>query len=367
MDATHSRTYLPASSQTPQALAGPDAWHGEQLRNESRWHFSLDTLDVAAIESAVVTLRRTAPNATWQDLRHQDDFPISLGLSKKLADVAHELEHGRGVANLSGLPVERYSDDVIGLIWMGLARHLGTPLPQDYRGLLMRDITDEQRDTDQAMGHVLRARDGSLFTSSKARTASNGPLRFHTDRADVVGLLCVHGAREGGVSKIASSVTVHNVLLSTRPDLARVLYEPYARSRHGEELGGEAQSYDLPVFGVRDGRFTSHYSRTYVEAAQELASVARMSPLQWEALDALAAVAEEVCFETTMAVGDMQFLNNHVIYHARTAYQDSPDSRRCLRRVWLSVPTSRALPVEHAVLWKNVEAGTLRGGIAPAK
>jgi alpha-ketoglutarate-dependent taurine dioxygenase len=36
--------------------------------------------------------------------------------------------------------------------------------------------------------------------------------------------------------------------------------------------------------------------------------------------------------------GDMQFLNNHVIMHARTAFEDYPEParRRDLIRVWLN-------------------------------
>ena len=35
--------------------------------------------------------------------------------------------------------------------------------------------------------------------------------------------------------------------------------------------------------------------------------------------------------------GDMQFLNNHIILHSRTAYQDhpEPERRRDLIRLWL--------------------------------
>jgi hypothetical protein len=35
-----------------------------------------------------------------------------------------------------------------------------------------------------------------------------------------------------------------------------------------------------------------------------------------------------------------------------------------LMRLWLSVPNSRALPEDHAVLWGDVGAGRPRGGIA---
>jgi hypothetical protein len=52
----------------------------------------------------------------------------------------------------------------------------------------------------------LQNQDGSSFLSSYARAVSNGVLRFHTDRTDVVGLLCVGQAREGGLSKVASTV-----------------------------------------------------------------------------------------------------------------------------------------------------------------
>jgi len=40
-----------------------------------------------------------------------------------------------------------------------------------------------------------------------------------------------------------------------------------------------------------------------------------------------------------LAPGDMQFLSNHTIAHARTAYQDfaDPAARRHLLRLWLSL------------------------------
>ena len=90
-----------------------------------------------------------------------------------------------------------------------------------------------------------------------------------------------------------------------------------------------------------------------------------MSDAQWEALDLLADVAAEVCMEMRLEPGDMQLLNNHVIYHARTAFADGA-ARRCLKRIWLSMPNSRALPADQAILWRDVNAGALRGGIVQA-
>jgi hypothetical protein len=82
-------------------------------------------------------------------------------------------------------------------------------------------------------------------------------------------------------------------------------------------------------------------------------------------MDLLAAVAEEVCLEAPFAAGDMQLLNNHVVYHARSAYADdrAAGRTRLLLRLWLSMPGSRALPEGHAALWGATGAGALRGGV----
>lgn len=346
----------------PKKIDGACDWIGAEIERDPRWRFTLSDDDIAELEHADAVLR--SGDRPWEEMS-RDDFPLD-GLARKLRRVQEELESGSGLARLSGLPLDRFAGR-LRHVWYGVGLHLGTPVSQDYRGLMMRDIEDKRQDTDALFGHELKTREGALFKSSKARTLSNGPLRFHTDRCDVVGLLCVRSAANGGVSRIASSVRVHNAMLERRPDLAALLYEPYQRSRQGEEYGGEKITYALPVFGQRDGRFTSHYSRTYVEAAGELDAQYKLTDPQVEALDMLADLAEEFCMSFHFQPGDMQFLNNHVIYHARTAYEGSEASQgRLLHRLWLSMPNSRALPEEQAVLWRNTGAGELRGGIAVA-
>ena len=347
----------------PQVIDGPEAWHGRDLAEDSRWQFRLEDEDIAELDAALQSAK--SRGLAWRDMKAKSDFPLEH-FAGKLDALAEELENGCGLVKLKGFPVERYDDADLNRIWYGVCLNIGTPIYQNYRGELLRDIVDEQVDTDAVNDNRLMARDGSVFHSSRARTASNGPLRFHTDRADVVGLFCIRQAAKGGISQLASSVRVSNEIIQRRPDLAELLFDVIHRSRHGEEKGGSEQIYGIPVFGIRDGKFTSHYSRTYVEAAQQLDSVPRMSDAQWEALDMLAAVAAEVCMEMSFEPGDMHLVNNHVIYHARTAYEDAPGDRRCLKRIWLSMPNSRALPEDQAVLWRNVEPGALRGGIAQA-
>jgi hypothetical protein len=301
---------------------------------------------------------------SWDELRSVDfPLPLTAGL---LADVADELENGCGMVQLRGLPVQRYSDIELRTLWFGLGLNLGRPLFQNRSGELMRAIHDEGADVGRRYGQV--EAEGRPFLSSYARTLSNGALRFHTDRCDVVGLLCVRQARSGGVSKLASAPAVHNAMLERRPDLAEALYRDVWRSRLGEEAGGEALAYPLPVFGQRDGRFTSHYSLTYIEAAQLMPGVPKLSDAQREAIDLLMALAEELSFEMRFAPGDIQLLNNHVVYHGRTPFADDPAGEgRLLLRLWLAMPNSRALPPGHEALWGSIEAGALRGGIGQAQ
>jgi hypothetical protein len=345
---------------TARAIAGPEAWRAEDLTRSTDWVREIPPEVVLELEEALHGLKRRG--LAWRDMRREDfAIPATAGF---LDGVSRELEHGRGVVLLRRLPVERYSEEELKQIYWGLGLHLGTPRCQNAHGELIGEVRDEVRRYGEVHQPGVVPAPGAPVTS-RYKARSSGPLRFHTDRADVVGLLCVRKARAGGISKIVSTVTISNEILRRRPDLHALLCQDYIRTREGEEMGGERSVYALPVFGVRDGRFTSQYSRTFVEAAQRVPGVPRLSAAQNEALDLLAEVAEEQCFTMSLEPGDIQLLNNHVIYHGRTAYEDDggSDSDRLLYRLWLSMPNSRALPAGFEVLWGSIEPGALRGGI----
>jgi Taurine catabolism dioxygenase TauD, TfdA family len=345
-------------------ITGACAWLGKDIARSTRWVRDLEPADIAEIEAALEGVERRG--LAWHEIRRAD-FPLP-NLGALLSDIAEELEDGCGMMKLRGLPVARYGEDQLRRLYFGLGSNLGTPVFQNRSGELMRFIRDEGAEVGKKYGQIERVRmaDGKPFLSSYARTLTNGPLRFHTDRTDVVALLCVRQAAKGGVSTICSSVSVMNEMLRRRPDLCALLFEPYYRSRHGEESETAENVYALPVFGVRDGRFTSHFSLTYIEAAQTVAGVPKMSAAQKEAVDMLLALAKELAFEMSFEPGDIQFLNSHVTYHGRTPFEDDAASGhdRLLMRLWLAMPNSRPLPKGQEVLWRNIDAGALRGGIA---
>ena len=249
----------------PRPIHGACDWRGEEMARSARSVRVLDGTSLAEIDAALGVAR--SAGVPWHGTT-REHFPLRA-LAAVLTDVARELEDGGGLVTLRGLPVERYSADELRQIWFGLGSHLGRPVYQNRRGELMREIRDEGRAVGERYGQIPAGSGGpGVVLSSYARTLSNGPLRFHTDRCDVVGLLCAGQARAGGISKLASSVAVHNEMIRRRPDLAAALYQDVYRSRFGEEADRHDVVYPLPVFGARDGKFTSHYSLTFIEIAQ---------------------------------------------------------------------------------------------------
>jgi len=152
-----------------------------------------------------------------------------------------------------------------------------------------------------------------------------------------------------------------------RSQLAAVLAEPFYTDRKGEIPEGKGPFYEMPVFHDHGGRITVYYVRDFIEAAQRMAEVPRLTALQIEAMDLLDELAEDPEFHLEIAFepGDMQFLHNHQILHARTAYEDHADIalRRHLLRLWLSTPEGRELPPAYAERYGEIAVGGLRGGI----
>jgi len=190
---------------------------------------------------------------------------------------------------------------------------------------------------------------------------------FHTDSCDVVGLLCLQPAKEGGRSAIVSSVSIFREIERRRPDLAAVLQRPFVIDRKGEVPAGKAGTYEMPIVHRFGGCLTTIYARDFIEAAQHRAEVPRLTPQQREAMDLMDEFANSADFRLDMDFrpGDMQFLHNHQILHARTAYVDwpEPEKRRHLLRLWLSARNGRPLPPVFAERYGEIRVGQRRGGI----
>jgi hypothetical protein len=345
-------------------IGGRAAWTGADLAADPSWVRRLDAAALAEIDAALSTIRTRdlSPPAI-----RAADFPLPT-LRPLLDDVARELEEGRGVVRISGLPVDRYTPDDLKRIFWGICTNLGTPLPQNTKGEILAEVRDET-----GTGAAVTGPDATgAVPSARARSRSTGPLRFHTDKCDVLALLCASNGIAGGESRIVSTIAIHDALAARRPDLLEVLYRDFHRMRPADEEG-EGHSdrvFTMPVFARGpDGEFTSQYSRTYVEMAHAEPGVPPLKPEQVEAMDMLAALGDELCLQLPFEPGQIQLMNQHVTYHGRTAYADDAASgaSRVLMRIWLSMPNSRPLPAGHVVQWGNIAPGAVRGGAVPGR
>lgn len=340
-------------------IGGAAAWRGgDELAARGFWPRRLTTAEIAALDTALVAVKAAGRQVPAIAQQH---FAIPA-LAPLLADLTEELERGAGVVRVSGLPVERLSREDLRTLFWGLCANVGTPLFQNTTGEVLAEVKDET-----GQGIAVTGTDGGPVPSARARSRSTGPLRFHTDKCDLLCLLCASNGIAGGVSRVVSTIAIHDAMARRRPDLLAVLYEDFWRMRPADEEGGQHADriFPMPVFArAADGAFTSQYSRTYVEMAHAEPGVPPLRPEQIEAMDMLATLAEELCAEAPFTPGDIQLLNQHVTYHGRTAYADdaAAGAHRVLLRIWLAVPFSRALPEGHRVQWGATEAGALRGG-----
>jgi Taurine catabolism dioxygenase TauD, TfdA family len=332
------------------------AWRGADLEASYAWRRRLTGAEIAALERAT-DAASSAPCPGFGPAA----FPVPE-LAPLFAWMAQQLEHGPGVVRLSGLPIDRFSRDALRRLFWGFCVNLGTPIYQTSAGEVLGEVKDETG-TGAALSYD--SGQGALI-SARTVARSTGALRFHTDKCDLLSLLCASNAIAGGVSKIVSSVTIHNEMARRRPDLLREFYLPFWRMRPSDEEGDRPDRvFPMPVFArAADGSFTSQYSRTYINQAQEVADVPRLTDAQNAAMDLLHEIGEEVCLFAPFEPGDMQFLTQHVTYHGRTAFENDPatGASRVLLRIWLSAPFTRMLPDGHAVQWGDTRPGALRGG-----
>ena len=307
------------------ALDTPDAWLGPDMAARADWRYSFTPSDIAELLAA----QRQAAGKdmlAWT----RDDFPLPT-LSPKIADWMRELDRGRGFILLRGFPVEEQSEAVCAGAYWGLGLHMGRAVSQNTDG----DVIGHVRDT----GADPNAYGVRLY---KTRAEQD----FHTDGADVIGLFCLRPAKRGGVSRIASSPAIFNRMLRERPDLTRVLFEPFPFDTQGQHKPGGRPWFDLPLCRFEEGRLRTFFIPWYIRESQQHPAAPRLSQAQQEAIAFIETAANDPAayLDMDFRAGDMQFLKNASILHKRTAYEDwdEPDRKRHLLRLWLVEPTFTA-------------------------
>lgn len=322
-----------SANRTYARVADASAWKGETLQASSAWLTQVSAENVRDLEAALASVRRRG--IATEDVG-REDFAIP-SLQDRLADIARDIESGCGFALLRGLPVERWGPVDATAIYWGLSAHLGAPVSQSRRGNRMMPV----RDAGLPAGK-LNVR-GPL---------TNARLYYHSDFADIVGLLCMHPAKSGGISRICSSIAIYNALVDAgRTDLIDALYDGYLFDRKGEEGPGVApvSEQPIPMLSWHGGRLSFRYVPGWAETAVKRTGTP-WSAVQQAAVDEVNRLSNlpEFYLDMQFQTGDVQFLNNYSALHSRTDFVDfdEPERKRFLQRIWLRAHLGRELATD---------------------
>lgn len=333
-------------------LPGPvgHGWFGRELVDDDKqWSVPLppDVADelLAAADAEVTAGREPALGYTPR--------AVLPSTRRFVADLRHRLGPGLGFVVVRDFPVDTENPRIAEMAYWLLGHEIGRPVSQSAKLDVLGRVEDRGAD---------------ISRPEQRGYESSAALPFHVDRTDVIGLLCVRSAAEGGLSRLVSSKAVHDLMLAERPDLLAELYEPIPHDRRGEQQPGEAPWSGIPVFSRVGDSFATRYIRRFFIGSQRHESAPRLTDRQLEAMDVLDEILERpgVSLDMELGPGDLQLINNFHILHARTAFVDGAERNRLLLRLWLAWPGSPALPPQFAALYGATAAGSYRGGVWPA-
>ncbi|WP_280501378.1 TauD/TfdA family dioxygenase [Nocardia farcinica] len=333
-------------------LPDPAAWDGPSLlaRRDS-WELAL-TPEQADLLSSLVE-QATAKYGLWSNPETPIEAwrEITAPMAEFFERAEASLEGGTGIALLRNLPVRRdnahieYNEN---LLWL-IGTRLGQPVNQMGGGTLLARLQDLRG------GH--RGRDVRPENT-------NEPLKHHTDGSDLLMLMCVRQATEGGNSFISSSVRTVQEIARRHPELlAPLLEDHFAFDRNEEQPAGDDPYYLTKLCTIVADKISVRYSREMIETAQHAPGAPQLTERQRRLLDVFDEIAAEGGAEIDFRSGDMMIVNNYSVLHARSTFSDPEEvtERRLLVRLWLAMSNGRPLPFDFDRGVNHDPAG--RGGV----
>lgn len=169
----------------PKEITGPTAWSKADYKdNPERWTHVFSQSEIAEISEAADRFIASGTPLTGITKEH---FALPE-FSNFLGPLRRELIDGKGFILFKGLPVQEWGNKKSAVAYMGLGTYLGYFVSQNSRGHVLGHVKDLGEDASQI---------------DKVRIyRTNARQFFHADDSDLVGLLCVAKALEGGESDL---------------------------------------------------------------------------------------------------------------------------------------------------------------------
>jgi len=314
-------------------VEGRNAWVRNTIINEE-WVYELPKLLINDLLNIIKPLKKSSCL-----LKTIDELHFTPGLSSLLNKVLNELENGKGFVIIKGLCPKIYDEETLLLIYWVIGNYLGDIVTQNSRGEMLCEVSDYKL--------------GGLKNNNVRGYQTNEALKFHTDSSDIVGLLCIHPAKTGGISQLASSMSIYNELLENYREYIGVYYNGVFYDIRSDKILKNLGAYRNPIYGYFKKKLSCrYYLRDFAESAQCKTGIP-LTSIEIEALDLFEKIAnrQQMHLNVKLEPGDMQFLNNNIIVHARTEYTDHDEDylKRKLFRLWLNPKNKRYFSPNFAI------------------
>src|SRR3954467_4628101 len=255
-------------TKTPSRPRHREGWLGRDLdRDALYWDFT--PAHLAAIDEQMTRIEKLG--LKFHEIRREHFSHPALDAD--LAALLAQIKNGPGLVIMRGFPVDKYNAERMQSLYWGIGTHFGRGCSQSADG--------------DYLGHVT-----NVAKASRGYTTDR-ELHLHTDSAEIVGLLCIRDAKEGGLSIYSSSLKVHEIIEREHPEYLAVLECGFRCDRRGEEAPEDdpVTPYHVPVFSTRDDFLSCRFVRGVIDRGAERLGES-LSTLEQEALACFEEVAQ---------------------------------------------------------------------------
>ncbi|KAJ3120514.1 hypothetical protein HK100_012756 [Physocladia obscura] len=310
----------------PESIDRPSVWDGFEVQNHpEQWLHYLTDDQNAALKAALVH---------WKSLNlplgklNKTTFPLPESFKAVTESWVEILLNGLGFLQLRGFNIDDFSEEDAIIVYTGLTSYIGDERLNLYN--------------QQLFGHI---KADSNYGPIDIVAPAQVPVEqvFHTDAipgGNIVSFLAINGAETGGDSTLSSIGRVYNDIAKTRPDIIKTLADDWILD-HGNTFRGTPGKFaKRPLLFHENGRIIAAIARRSVTGYGiwgRHKSLPRATEEQKEALDTLHFLGRKHSLNIPIRRGDIQFLNNYEVFHAREAYTDSAEKQRHLVRLYLRI------------------------------